>query len=219
MCVCQVLHRRALEKNRDVIEVDCWGMDCYTRRNVFDAVLEANVFKHLRDADQQQQQQDQKQQDQLQPQQQQLVKAEFEQQQQEAAGSADLNRGPAFAQPDMKEQSPAPVGGPDAETAAVDTKQLQQKEPLDGQQDRGSSPPSAAENVTSQQQQGVQQQRQSADRSSGSPESGSGCCDDGDDPQGDGEAQRKSRRARKRVMHADEAMEELKVRTVYREMY
>lgn len=46
-CV-QVVSRQALIQGVDVVEVDTWGMDCYTRRNVFDAVLEADVFKHLR---------------------------------------------------------------------------------------------------------------------------------------------------------------------------
>lgn len=44
----QVVARQALIQGVDVVEVDTWGMDCYTRRNVFDAVLEADVFKHLR---------------------------------------------------------------------------------------------------------------------------------------------------------------------------
>eukprot|EP00883_Tetradesmus_obliquus_P002426 jgi/Sobl393_1/12606/SZX60780.1 len=75
----QVLRRAALVKGRDVHEVDCWGMDCYTRRNVFDAVLEADVFKHLRGVgpralephQQQQQQQDGQRLEQLQQQQEQ----------------------------------------------------------------------------------------------------------------------------------------------------
>jgi hypothetical protein len=62
-----VLRRQALVKGHDVHEVDCWGMDCYTRRNVFDAVLEGDVFKHLRHVgpsrnDKQQQQLEQQQQ-------------------------------------------------------------------------------------------------------------------------------------------------------------
>lgn len=28
--------RRALKLGEQVVEVDCWGMDCYTRRNIFD---------------------------------------------------------------------------------------------------------------------------------------------------------------------------------------
>jgi hypothetical protein len=44
----QVRARTPLVAGRDVVEVDTWGMDCYTRRNVFDAVLEADVFKELR---------------------------------------------------------------------------------------------------------------------------------------------------------------------------
>ncbi|GFR46120.1 hypothetical protein Agub_g7609 [Astrephomene gubernaculifera] len=40
--------RRALVLGEHVKEVDCWGMDCYTRRNIFDAVRESGAFKHCR---------------------------------------------------------------------------------------------------------------------------------------------------------------------------
>lgn len=39
----QVVSRQALLPGVDVVEADTWGMDCYTRRNVFDAVLEAGA--------------------------------------------------------------------------------------------------------------------------------------------------------------------------------
>ncbi|GIL69137.1 hypothetical protein Vretifemale_124 [Volvox reticuliferus] len=43
-----VRSRRVLVLGEHVKEVDCWGMDCYTRRNIFDAVRESGAFKHCR---------------------------------------------------------------------------------------------------------------------------------------------------------------------------
>lgn len=44
----QVRARQALQAGQDVVEKDSWGMDCYTRRNLFDAILESGAFAHLR---------------------------------------------------------------------------------------------------------------------------------------------------------------------------
>ncbi|KXZ45516.1 hypothetical protein GPECTOR_53g102 [Gonium pectorale] len=46
-----VRERRVLKMNEHVVEVDCWGMDCYTRRNIFDAVRESGAFKYCRNGD------------------------------------------------------------------------------------------------------------------------------------------------------------------------
>ncbi|GMH38444.1 hypothetical protein BSKO_06328 [Bryopsis sp. KO-2023] len=40
-----VSERQVLCLGEDIAEVDTWGMDCYTRKNVHDAILEAGVFK------------------------------------------------------------------------------------------------------------------------------------------------------------------------------
>jgi hypothetical protein len=39
-----VTERRALRLGEDVAEVDSWGMDCYTRRNIQDAVLQSQAY-------------------------------------------------------------------------------------------------------------------------------------------------------------------------------
>lgn len=39
-----VTNRQPLRLGKDVKEVDSWGMDCYTRRNIIDAVLESQAF-------------------------------------------------------------------------------------------------------------------------------------------------------------------------------
>eukprot|EP00884_Botryococcus_braunii_P008482 jgi/Botrbrau1/17635/Bobra.0166s0066.1 len=39
-----VTDRRALRPGVDVQEINSWGMDCYTRRNIQDAVLESEAF-------------------------------------------------------------------------------------------------------------------------------------------------------------------------------
>jgi hypothetical protein len=44
----QVERRACLVPGEDVAEADIWGMDCYTRRNVFDAVVDSGAFAHLR---------------------------------------------------------------------------------------------------------------------------------------------------------------------------
>eukprot|EP00879_Flechtneria_rotunda_P022236 GHRR01023462.1.p1 GENE.GHRR01023462.1~~GHRR01023462.1.p1 ORF type:complete len:491 (+),score=218.62 GHRR01023462.1:103-1575(+) len=83
----QVRDRQGLVKGIDVLEIECWGMDCYTRRNVFDAVLEAGTFKHVSNQqqspnqDQQHQQQQQLDQLQGQSQQQQSLLQQLQQQQ------------------------------------------------------------------------------------------------------------------------------------------
>lgn len=46
----QVKARKPLVLGVDVSEKDSWGMDCYTRKNLFDAILESGAFSHLRDA-------------------------------------------------------------------------------------------------------------------------------------------------------------------------
>ncbi|KAG2481828.1 hypothetical protein HYH03_019206, partial [Edaphochlamys debaryana] len=43
-----VRSRRPLVLGREVVEVDAWGMDCYTRRNIFDAARESGAFAHCR---------------------------------------------------------------------------------------------------------------------------------------------------------------------------
>lgn len=50
LAVNQVRLRQPLVLGTDVEEHDCWGLDCYTRRNVYDAVLESGAFLHLRDS-------------------------------------------------------------------------------------------------------------------------------------------------------------------------
>ncbi|CAL8467814.1 g7352 [Coccomyxa elongata] len=39
-----VTERRTLVLGRDVLEINSWGFDCYTRRNIHDAVLESGAF-------------------------------------------------------------------------------------------------------------------------------------------------------------------------------
>lgn len=205
-CVLQVLHRQALVKSRDVVEVDCWGMDCYTRRNVFDAVLQADVFKHFRGTQEQQQQEQDQGEEAPHASQQQLVKAEFEQKQpagdvvdaeqtvdlqaeQQAAAEVGLDK-PAEG---LKQETPPPA--------------QQQPEAMPEQQQKSVSPspaPEAAAGIATQQQM-VQVGREGTGADDGSPESG---VVDVNEPE---DAQRKSKRARKRVVYADDAMEELKV--------
>lgn len=40
-----VSERKTLELGRDIVEADTWGIDCYTRKNVHDAILEADRFE------------------------------------------------------------------------------------------------------------------------------------------------------------------------------
>lgn len=42
-----VSQRKILELGRDIIEAHTWGMDCYTRRNVHDTLLEAEFGEDL----------------------------------------------------------------------------------------------------------------------------------------------------------------------------
>lgn len=42
-----VSNRKILELGKDIIEAHTWGMDCYTRRNVHDAMLEAEFGEDL----------------------------------------------------------------------------------------------------------------------------------------------------------------------------
>ncbi len=44
----QVAARQTLRAGTDVVEVDSWGMDCYSRKNIADAIMEAGVWEHLR---------------------------------------------------------------------------------------------------------------------------------------------------------------------------
>lgn len=46
--VAQVAARQTLRAGTDVVEVDSWGMDCYSRKNIVDAIMEAGVWEHLR---------------------------------------------------------------------------------------------------------------------------------------------------------------------------
>lgn len=41
-----VSHRNAVKIGVDVEEIDSWGMDCYTRKNIQDAILESQAFGH-----------------------------------------------------------------------------------------------------------------------------------------------------------------------------
>lgn len=42
-----VSERKTLELGRDITEADTWGIDCYTRKNVHDAILEADTFEGI----------------------------------------------------------------------------------------------------------------------------------------------------------------------------
>ena len=39
-----ITHRATVKLGEDVEEINSWGMDCYTRRNIQDAVLESQAF-------------------------------------------------------------------------------------------------------------------------------------------------------------------------------
>ncbi len=93
VAVPQVAARNALRLGHEVSEADTWGMDCHTRKNVVDAILDAGAFAHLRDVREQEQAEQQRQQ----------------QQQQQQSGAASTSGAPA-----------AMDGAGDAEPMSID---------------------------------------------------------------------------------------------------
>jgi hypothetical protein len=170
----QVLHRQALVKDRDVIEVDTWGMDCYTRRNVFDAVLEANVFKHVRTQAQLKQHKQQQQQQQLT---QQTIKSEegaaVEQSQDGHSKQPELHQQDSGPRTPVRraEQTASAVGaeGPGsmaATTTAAAATAAATRATLAGQQ-AGITSPQQQHKRLQQEQQQQQQQQQAEDQPPG----------------------------------------------------
>jgi hypothetical protein len=158
---CQVLRRQALVKGHDVHEVDCWGMDCYTRRNVFDAVLEADVFKHLRHVgprsqDTQQQQQQQRQDEQT---------VEQQQQQPGAGVSAGADSVPAMKQEQeaLRELSLQPQQQQRDQQQQEQQQQLikqEQQQPSSAQEAGTPPPPQLLQATQASNSQGLEQQQQ-----------------------------------------------------------